>query len=281
MCSFFLFFAAVRPPDNVRKSVRHIHVYGIGNGPGVLLHGVPGYFAVGVHPVVKVIQHPGEFHGVTLGIGGGHELSGLLLHGVPVQDEVLVPALLDLHQLTQVVRFLLQLLILGCQPVNLAVLPGAGGVPNVLLSRIKALAKRNYFTGIIICNSVSKLHLIGLPYYIAQSTAHGFPVYHIASFIQNDAVIWQVILVYEVRNIIPVCPVRKSILLKRTHTIFHACLFKKSTNSRNSRIKRVFHLHIGGIQGFLLTSFCVTLGVFFVLSEILPVPEHGKTAAFF
>ena len=128
MCFFFLFFAAVRPPDNVRKSVRHIHVYGIGNCPGVLLHGVPGDFAVGVHPVVEIIQHTGEFPGVTIGIGGGHELSGLLLHGVPVQDEVLVPALLDLHQLTQVVRLLLQLLILGCQPVDLTVLLGAGGI---------------------------------------------------------------------------------------------------------------------------------------------------------
>ena len=45
-----------------------------------------------------------------------------------VTRQVRVSALLDLHQLTQVVRFLLQLLVLGSKPVYLPVLLGAGGI---------------------------------------------------------------------------------------------------------------------------------------------------------
>lgn len=45
-----------------------------------------------------------------------------------VTRQVRVSALLDLHQLTQVVRFLLQLLVLGSKPVYLPVLLGAVGI---------------------------------------------------------------------------------------------------------------------------------------------------------
>ncbi|MDY2557284.1 MAG: hypothetical protein SOW29_02900 [Candidatus Faecousia sp.] len=231
--------------------------------------------------MVEIIQHTGEFPGVTLGIGGGHELSGLLLHGVPVQDEVLVPALLDLHQLLQVVHLLLEPFVLIFQVAKHGILVRAGGIADILLTCIKPLTKRNNIPIIVIGHNIGNLHLVCFSDYIAQSSAYWLPVHHVAAFIQDDTVIRQIILVYVIRNVVSVRPVWKPIFLKLTHTIFHARLFKQLTNFRNPCIKWILHLHIGCIQGFFLSSFRVTLGVFFVFSEILPVAEHGKTASFF
>ena len=155
------------------------------------------------------------------------------------------------------------------------------GIADVIVLRIESLAQRNHVSAVIICNNVGGLDLIGLSDYITQPTAYRLPVNHVTSLIQNDAVIWKIVLVDEISDVIAIRPVWQTIFLKLSHAVFHSGITKQFPNLCDPGIERIIHLHIGGIQRFRVSSVRVSLGIFFVFSKILPVSEDCEDAALF
>ena len=154
-------------------------------------------------------------------------------------------------------------------------------VTNVIVFRIEPFRKRDHIPVVIVSDGIGRFNLGRIPNHIAQPTAYRLAVHKVPAFIQNNAVIRQVVFFDVLGQVVSVRPIRQSGVLQLPHAVFHPRFVEQFPHFRNPRVKGPLHFDIGGIKGIRVSCFAVPLGIALVLGKVRPPTESREPAAFF